>query len=75
MNNVFLNRTIQEEVFMEHVLGFVDPKKPHQIYRLQKSVNGLKQALKAWFEKLSSSLFKLDFNQSKVGLPITNLIM
>ena len=44
--------------------GYVDPTFLHHVCLLQKSLNGLKQALKAWFERLSTHLLHLGFQAS-----------
>ena len=47
MKNAFLNGPIQELVYVEQPPGFVDPKFPHHVYKLQKVLYGLKQAPRA----------------------------
>nr|GEZ45282.1 integrase, catalytic region, zinc finger, CCHC-type, peptidase aspartic, catalytic [Tanacetum cinerariifolium] len=39
---------IFEEVYVAQLEGFVDPDHPKKVYRLRKSLYGLKQALRAW---------------------------
>jgi hypothetical protein len=46
--------------------SFVDTHFPHHVCRLNKSIYGLKQAPKAWFTKLASTLLGLRFIESKV---------
>ncbi|KAL6341973.1 hypothetical protein AAG906_038219 [Vitis piasezkii] len=50
-----------EEVFMEQPPRFVDPKQPHLVCKLHKSLCGLKQAPRAWFEKLRNALIAFGF--------------
>ncbi|GKD09042.1 retrovirus-related pol polyprotein from transposon TNT 1-94 [Tanacetum coccineum] len=43
----FLNGPLKEEVYVAQPDGFVDPDHPEKVYRLRKSLYGLKQALRA----------------------------
>ena len=46
---------------MQQPHGYVDPSKPHYVYKLLKSLYGLKQAPKAWFKRFTSQLLHLGF--------------
>ncbi len=46
---------------MQQPPGFVDSKLPHHVCKLHKSLNGLKQAPRAWFEWFTSHLLTLGF--------------
>ncbi|XP_019099636.1 PREDICTED: uncharacterized protein LOC109132470 [Camelina sativa] len=61
--NAFLHGDLEEEIYMKHPPGFKasDPKK---VCRLRKSIYGLKQSPRCWFEKLSTALKKFGFEQS-----------
>ena len=50
---------------MSQPLGFVDPQRPHFVYKLQKALYGLKQAPRAWFNHFSVFLIRFGFTQSK----------
>lgn len=65
INNAFLNRDLQEEVFIEKPTGFEDPKKPNLLCRLHKYLFRLKQASSAWFDKLYQALVDLSFRSTK----------
>lgn len=50
---------------MQQPPGFEHPN-PTLVYKLNKAIYGLKQALRAWFERLAASLQKFGFKASKV---------
>lgn len=66
VSNAFLHHQLNEEVFMEHPQGFVNNNFLDHVCKLQKSIYGLKQAYRAWFNKLSQALTTLGFNESQV---------
>lgn len=45
VKSAFLNGILQEEAYVEQTKGFIDPKFPHYVYKLNKALYGLKQAL------------------------------
>jgi hypothetical protein len=47
MKIAFLNGPIKEEVYVEQPPGFEDDRYPDHIYKLSKTLYGLKQALRA----------------------------
>ncbi|GJR28917.1 retrovirus-related pol polyprotein from transposon TNT 1-94 [Tanacetum coccineum] len=57
----FLNGPLKDEVFIRQHVGFVDPDFPNHVYRLKKALYVLKQAPRAWYDKLSSFLIKHRF--------------
>jgi len=64
VNNAFLNGDLNEAIFMTQPEGFVDPDFPTHVYRLKKSLYGLKQALRAWYTKLKSVLQDWGFKRA-----------
>ena len=58
VKSAFLNGFINEEVYIEQPLGFESFNFPNHVFKLKKTLYGLKQALRAWYERLSKFLFK-----------------
>nr|GEU86743.1 retrovirus-related Pol polyprotein from transposon TNT 1-94 [Tanacetum cinerariifolium] len=62
----FLNSPLKEEVYVSQHEGFFYPKFPNHVYRLKKALYSLKQAPRAWYEKLSSFLIEHGFTKGIV---------
>ncbi|GKG16011.1 putative ribonuclease H-like domain-containing protein, partial [Tanacetum coccineum] len=54
VKSAFLYGTIEEEVYISQPPVFVDPEFPNKVYKLEKALYGLHQALRAWYETLST---------------------
>ncbi|GKD72458.1 retrovirus-related pol polyprotein from transposon TNT 1-94 [Tanacetum coccineum] len=63
VHNAFLHGDLNEEVFMKLPPG-LNVNHPRQACRLKKSLQGLRQAPRCCFSKLSSALIKYGFIQS-----------
>ncbi|GJY44094.1 retrovirus-related pol polyprotein from transposon TNT 1-94 [Tanacetum coccineum] len=61
-----LNGPLKEEVFVRQSDGFVDPDFPNHVYRLKKPLYDLKQAPRAWYDKLSLFLIEHHFTKGIV---------
>nr|GEX99879.1 putative Gag-Pol polyprotein [Tanacetum cinerariifolium] len=66
VKNTFLNGILHEEVCVSQPDGFVDPKNPNHVYKLKKSLCGLKQAPWDWYDFLSSFLLSQKFSKGTV---------
>ena len=62
VNNVFLHGNLNEEVYMVIPQG-MQVARPWLVYKLQRSLYGLKQASRAWFARLSSFLISHGYKQ------------
>lgn len=56
VKNAFLHGNLRETVYMEQPPGYVDQRYPNHVFRLNKALYGLRQAPRAWFQRLSSFL-------------------
>jgi len=61
VKNVFFHGDLQEEVYMEQPLGYVDQTHPNLVYRLKKALYSLKQAPRAWSNKIGEYLVTSGF--------------
>ena len=66
VKSAFLNGELDEEVFVEQPPGFVDPRFPNHVYRLDKALYGLKQAPRAWYETLAQFLLESGFTRGTI---------
>ena len=62
ISSAYLNGELKEEVYMKQPEGF-EEKSPEWVWRLRKSLYGLKQAGRCWHEKLHEVLTKLGFDR------------
>ena len=65
IKNAFLHGDLQDEVYMEQPLGFVAQREIGKVYRLRKSLYGMKQSPRAWFGKFSQTIEKFGLQKSK----------
>ncbi|GJW20680.1 retrovirus-related pol polyprotein from transposon TNT 1-94 [Tanacetum coccineum] len=66
VKSAFLNGFINEEVYVAQPSGFIDFAKPNHVYRLKKALYGVKQAPRAWYDRLKAFLIKHDYAMGMV---------
>ncbi|GKD81892.1 retrovirus-related pol polyprotein from transposon TNT 1-94 [Tanacetum coccineum] len=66
MKTAFLNGPLKEEFYVVQPDRFVDPDHPKKVYHLRKSLYGLKQALRAWYDELSNFLMYKGFTKGTI---------
>ena len=64
VKTTFLHGAIKEEVYVEQPLGFEVWDRDTHVCRLKKTLYGLKEAPRAWYERIDSYLMKLGFTHS-----------
>nr|GEV43368.1 hypothetical protein [Tanacetum cinerariifolium] len=66
VKSAFLYGTIEDEVYICKPLGFEDPDYPDKVYKVVKTLYGLHQAPKAWYETLANYLLENGFQRRKI---------
>ncbi|XP_070022817.1 uncharacterized protein [Nicotiana sylvestris] len=66
VKSAFLNGFIEEEIYVKQPPGFVDSKFLYHVYKLTKALYELKQAPRAWYDRLSSFLVDHGFIRGKI---------
>jgi len=64
VKTAFLNGNLEEDIYMEQPKGFVQRSDKHLVCKLTKSLYGLKQALRAWYQKIDASFLAFEFKRS-----------
>nr|GEW65950.1 ribonuclease H-like domain-containing protein [Tanacetum cinerariifolium] len=66
VKSAFLYGKIEKEVYVYQPLGFEDPEFPNKVYKVEKPLYGLHQALRAWYETLLTYLLDNEFHRGKI---------
>jgi Reverse transcriptase (RNA-dependent DNA polymerase) len=61
VNNVFLHKDLLEKVYMEIPSGFGTAKTVGKVCRLKKPLYGLKQSVRAWFDRFKKVMIGLGY--------------
>ncbi|GJR28707.1 retrotransposon protein, putative, ty1-copia subclass [Tanacetum coccineum] len=64
VKTAFLNGYLDEDIYMVQPEGFVDPKHPRKVCKLQRSIYGLKQASRSWNKRFDEEIKKFGFDQN-----------
>ncbi|GKC97604.1 ribonuclease H-like domain-containing protein [Tanacetum coccineum] len=68
VKNAFLHGTLYETVYMHQHPGFWDPRHPDHVCLLQRSLYGLKQSPRAWFQQFASYATRIGFSHNSNGM-------
>jgi hypothetical protein len=66
VKSTFLNRPLEENVYVTQPPGFEVKGKEHMVYKLHKALYGLKQAPRAWNKRIDQYLIQIGFKRCKV---------
>jgi hypothetical protein len=64
VKTAFLNGDLEEDIYMEQPSGFLQRGHEHFVCKLRKSLYGLKQASRAWYQKIDATFLDLGFERS-----------
>ena len=64
MESAFLHGVLEEEVYLQQRRGFEVPGRENTVYKLHKTIYGLKQGSGAWNQKLNKILHDMGLKQS-----------
>ena len=64
VKTAFLNRDLEENVYMAQPKGFTVEEKQCMVCHLKKSIYGLKQASRQWYLKFDSTIRKFGFQEN-----------
>ncbi|GJS75521.1 ribonuclease H-like domain-containing protein [Tanacetum coccineum] len=65
VKNAFLHESLSKTVYMHQPPGFRDLHHPDHVCLLQRSLYGLKQALRAWFQRFAAYAARVGFHHSR----------
>ncbi|GJU98144.1 putative reverse transcriptase domain-containing protein [Tanacetum coccineum] len=65
VKTAFLNGRLDEDIYMEQPEGYVNPKYPKRVCKLQRSIYGLKQASRQWNKRFDEEIKKFGFTQNR----------
>nr|GEU77838.1 hypothetical protein [Tanacetum cinerariifolium] len=69
VKSAFLYGKIKKEVYVYQPPGSEDPDFPDRVYKVEKTLYGLHQSLRSWYETLSTYLLDNGFQRGKLTRP------
>ena len=70
MKNTFLHGNLEEEVYMEVPLGCSNKQTIGKVCKLKKSLYGLKQSPRAWFDRFRRAVCDMGYSQCSGDHPV-----
>nr|GFB92072.1 retrotransposon protein, putative, Ty1-copia subclass [Tanacetum cinerariifolium] len=64
VKTAFLNGYLDENIYIVQPKGFIDPKHPRKVCKLQRSIYGLKQASRRWNKRFNEEIKKFGLTKN-----------
>ena len=75
VKTVFLNRIIEEEVYIEQPEGFETFDRESHVCRLKRALYGLMHAPLAWYTQIDNYFTRLGFTKSEAGENLYQIVV
>ena len=75
VKTTFLNRVIEEEVYIEQSVGFETLDRELHVCKLKRALYGLKQAPCAWYTRIDSYFIGLGFTKSEADANLYHILV
>ena len=62
VKTAFLNGELEEEIYMEQPIGFIEKDQENKVCRLLKSIYGLKQSSRQWYIRFHNAIMSYNFD-------------
>jgi len=66
VKTIFLNGDLEEDVYMDQAVGFIEEGNEHMVCKLKKSIYVLKQASRQWYLKFNDTIVSFGFKENIV---------
>ena len=66
VKNTFLHGDLEEEAYIDFLLGYGVKNDCGKVCRLRKALYGLKRSHRAWFERFAKAMKKYGYHQGKL---------
>ena len=66
VKTAFLNGDLEDDVYMDQPVGFIEEGKKHVVCKLKKSIYGLKQVSRQWYLKFNDTITSFGFKENIV---------
>jgi hypothetical protein len=75
VKTMFLNKIIEEEVYIEKPEGFETFDKESHVCRLKRALYGLKQAPRAWYTRIDNYFTRMGFTKSEADENLYQIVV